>query len=134
MMTTEFDVQAVDLSGILNTSVEEKARQMPDPVSYYILTVLPDIDEEYESGILKAGKTIHYEELLSPVLFVVKLGPDAYRDEKKFPSGPLCKAGDFIIVRPNTGTRIKIHGKEFRLIHDDCVEAVVQDPRGISRL
>jgi len=44
-MTTEFDVQAVDLSGILNTSVEEKARQMPDPVSYYILTVLPDIDE-----------------------------------------------------------------------------------------
>jgi co-chaperonin GroES (HSP10) len=134
MMTTEFDVQAVDLSGILNTSVEEKARQMPDPVSYHLLTVLPDIDEEYESGILKAGKTIHYEELLSPVLFVVKLGPDAYRDEKKFPSGPLGKEGDFIIVRPNTGTRIKIHGKEFRLIHDDCVEAVVQDPRGISRL
>lgn len=133
-MTTEFDVQAVDLSGILNTSAEEKARQMPDPASYHLLTVLPDIDEEYESGILKAGKTIHYEELLSPVLFVVKLGPDAYRDEKKFPSGPLCKEGDFIIVRPNTGTRIKIHGKEFRLIHDDCVEAVVQDPRGISRL
>jgi len=134
MMMTEFDVQAVDLSGILNTSAEEKARQMPDPASYHLLTVLPDIDEEYESGILKAGKTIHYEELLSPVLFVVKLGPDAYRDEKKFPSGPLCKEGDFIIVRPNTGTRIKIHGKEFRLIHDDCVEAVVQDPRGISRL
>lgn len=131
---TEFDVQAVDLSGILNTSAEEKARQMPDPVSYYILTVLPEIDEEYDSGILKAGKTMHYEELLSPVLFVVKLGPDAYKDPAKFPSGPLCKAGDFIIVRPNTGTRIKIHGKEFRLIHDDCVEAVVQDPRGITRL
>jgi len=135
MMMTEFDVQAVDLSGILNTSVEDKARQMPDPVAFYILTVLPNIDEEYgESGILKAGKTMHYEELLSPVLFVVKLGPDAYKDPAKFPSGPLCKEGDFIIVRPNTGTRIKIHGKEFRLIHDDCVEAVVQDPRGISRL
>jgi co-chaperonin GroES (HSP10) len=135
MMMTEFDVQAVDLSGILNTSVEDKAKQMPDPVAFYILTVLPDIDDEYgESGILKAGKTKHYEELLSPVLFVVKLGPDAYKDPAKFPSGPLCKEGDFIIVRPNTGTRIKIHGKEFRLIHDDCVEAVVQDPRGISRL
>ena len=130
----EFDVKAVDLSGILNTSAEEKARQMPDPVAYYILTVLPEISEEYESGILKAGKTMHYEELLSPVLFVVKLGPDAYKDLSKFPSGPLCKEGDFIIVRPNTGTRIKIHGKEFRLIHDDCVEAVVQDPRGITRL
>ena len=134
-MMTEFDVQAVDLSGILNTSVEDKAKQMPDPVAFYILTVLPNIDEEYgESGILKAGKTMHYEELLSPVLFVVKLGPDAYKDPAKFPSGPLCKEGDFIIVRPNTGTRIKIHGKEFRLIHDDCVEAVVQDPRGISRI
>jgi len=130
----EFDVKAVDLSGILNASAEEKARQMPDPVAYYILTVLPEISEEYESGILKAGKTMHYEELLSPVLFVVKLGPDAYKDPSKFPSGPLCKEGDFIIVRPNTGTRIKIHGKEFRLIHDDCVEAVVQDPRGITRL
>ena len=132
---TEFDVQAVDLSGILNTSVEDKAKQMPDPVAFYILTVLPNIDEEYgESGILKAGKTMHYEELLSPVLFVVKLGPDAYKDPAKFPNGPWCKEGDFVIVRPNTGTRIKIHGKEFRLIHDDCVEAVVQDPRGISRI
>jgi co-chaperonin GroES (HSP10) len=135
MMMTEFDVQAVDLSGILNTSVEDKAKQMPDPVAFYILTVLPNIDEEYgESGILKAGKTMHYEELLSPVLFVVKLGPDAYKDPAKFPNGPWCKEGDFVIVRPNTGTRIKIHGKEFRLIHDDCVEAVVQDPRGISRI
>jgi co-chaperonin GroES (HSP10) len=65
---------------------------------------------------------------------VVKLGPDAYKDPAKFPNGPWCKEGDFVIVRPNTGTRIKIHGKEFRLIHDDCVEAVVQDPRGISRI
>jgi len=130
---TEFDVQAVDLSGILNTSAEEKAKQVPDPVTYHILCVLPEVDEEYESGLVKAGQTIHYEELLSPVLFVVKMGPDAFKDEKRFPSGPSCKVGDFVLVRPNTGTRIKIHGKEFRVINDDSVEAVVQDPRGISR-
>lgn len=112
---------------------EEKARQVPDPVSYYLLCVLPDIDEEYESGLVKAGQTIHYEEVLSPVLFVVKMGPDAYKDLKRFPNGPSCKVGDFVLVRPNTGTRIKIHGKEFRIINDDSVEAVVQDPRGISR-
>lgn len=131
---TEFDVSAVDLSGILNTSAEEKAKQVPDPTSYHLLCVLPEIEEEYgETGLVKAGQTMHYEELLSPVLFVVKLGPDAYKDEKRFPSGPSCKAGDFVLVRPNTGTRIKIHGKEFRIINDDSVEAVVQDPRGISR-
>ena len=82
---------------------------------------------------MKAGQTMHYEELLSPVLFVVKMGPDAYKDEKRFPSGPSCKVGDFVLVRPNTGTRIKIHGKEFRLINDDSVEAVIQDPRGVTR-
>jgi co-chaperonin GroES (HSP10) len=132
-MTTKFDIQAVDLSGILNQPAEEKARQIPDPVSFHLLCVLPDAEEEYESGLIKSSQTMHFEEVLSPVLFVVKLGPDAYKDEKRFPSGPSCKAGDFVLVRPNTGTRIKIHGKEFRIINDDSVEAVVQDPRGIKR-
>lgn len=129
-----FDVQAVDLSGILNTTAEEKAKQVPEPVTYHLLCVLPEVDEEYESGLAKAGQTMHYEELLSPVLFVVKMGPDAFKDEKRFPSGPSCKTGDFVLVRPNTGTRIKIHGKEFRIVNDDSIEAVVQDPRGISRI
>ena len=117
----------------LPESAEEKARQVPDPSTYHLLCVLPEIDENYESGLVKAGQTMHYEEVLSPVLFVVKVGPDAYKDTTRFPSGPSCKVGDFILVRPNTGTRIKIHGKEFRIINDDSVEAVVQDPRGISR-
>lgn len=117
----------------LPETAEEKARQLPDPSTFYLLCALPQIDEEFESGLVKAGTTMHYEEVLSPVLFVIKMGPDAYKDQKKFPSGPSCKVGDFVLVRPNTGTRIKIHGKEFRLIYDDCVEAVVQDPRGISR-
>lgn len=132
-MTTQFDVAAVDLSGILNQPAEEKAKQIPDPVSFHLLCVLPDAEEEYESGLVKASQTMHFEEVLSPVLFVVKMGPDAYKDEKRFPSGPSCKTGDFVLVRPNTGTRIKIHGKEFRIINDDSVEAVVQDPRGIKR-
>jgi len=112
---------------------EEKARQIPEPKTFHLLTVLPDIDEEYESGLVKAGTTMHYEEVLSPVLFVIALGPDAYKDAERFPSGPSCQKGDFVIVRPNSGTRIKIHGKEFRIIKDDMVEAVVQDPRGITR-
>ena len=118
---------------VLPETAEDKAKQMPDPQTFHLLTVLPEIDEEYESGLVKAGTTMHYEEVLSPVLFVIKLGPDAYKDAARFPNGPSCKTGDFVIVRPNTGTRIKIHGKEFRLIKDDQVEAVVQDPRGISR-
>ena len=122
-----------EVTTTLPDNAEDKAKQLPDPVRFQILTVLPKIDEEYESGIVKSSQSIHYEEVLSPVLFVVKLGPDAYKDATRFPSGPSCKVGDFVIVRPNTGTRLKIHGKEFRIINDDSVEAVVQDPRGISR-
>ena len=118
---------------VLPETAEEKAKQLPEPVRFQILTVLPEINEEYESGLIKSNQSMHYEEVLTPVLFVVKLGPDAYKDPTRFPSGPSCKVGDFVIVRPNTGTRLKIHGKEFRIINDDSVEAVVQDPRGITR-
>ena len=112
---------------------EEKAKQLPEPSTYRIMCALPPVDENYESGLVKSGQTMHFEETLSPVLFVVKLGPDAYKDKNRFPSGPSCKEGDFVLVRPNSGTRVKIHGREFRIINDDSVEAVVQDPRGISR-
>ena len=133
-MTTNFDVQAVDLSSILNKNEEEKARQVPDPATYHLLCMLPQAKEEYEGGLIKASQTMQFEELLSPVLFVAKIGPDAFKDEKRFPSGPSCKVGDFVLVRPNSGTRMKIHGTEWRLINDDSVEAVVQDPRGIQRV
>lgn len=131
---SEFDVSAVDLSGVLNKNEEEKAKQVPDPVTYHLLCILPEANEEYEGGLIKSSQTMHFEELLSPVLFVAKMGPDAFKDEKRFPSGPSCAVGDFILVRPNTGTRMKIHGREFRIINDDSVEAVVQDPRGIQRV
>jgi co-chaperonin GroES (HSP10) len=136
MMTTEFDTSAVDLSGVLNTSPEQKAKQLPDPKTFRLLCVVPEATEEFADssiGLVKAGTTMHYEEVLTPVLFVIKLGPDAYKDATRFPSGPSCKEGDFVIVRPNSGTRLKIHGREFRIINDDSVEAVVEDPRGISR-
>jgi co-chaperonin GroES (HSP10) len=133
---SEFDLQAIDLSSVLNKPAEEKAKQLPDPKTFHLLCVVPEAMEEYqdsEVGILKDSKTMHYEEVLTPVLFVVKVGPDAYKDATRFPSGPSCKEGDFVIVRPNSGTRLKIHGREFRIINDDSVEAVVEDPRGISR-
>ena len=112
---------------------ERKAKQLPDPSGYRILCAIPEIEEKYDSGILKSDITLQHEELLTTVLFVVKLGPDCYKDPSRFPSGPWCKEGDFILVRPHAGTRLKIHGREFRIINDDSVEGVVEDPRGISR-
>ena len=135
-MTTMSDlVKAVDLSQILNKGAEQKAKQLPKPSGYRILCAIPEVEKEYESelGLIKSDETIRNEELLTTVLFVVDLGPDCYKDETRFPSGPYCKIGDFILVRPHAGTRLVIHGKEFRVINDDSVEGVVEDPRGIRR-
>lgn len=117
----------------LPQAAEDKAKQLPEPSGYRILVAIPEIEAKFDSGLLKAEQTLHYEEVLSTVFFVVKLGPDCYKDDKRFPNGPWCKEGDFILARPNSGTRLKIHGREFRIINDDSVEAVVEDPRGISR-
>jgi len=120
-------------NGEVPQDAEDKAKQLPQPSGYYILCAVPEVEEEFESGLVKSSLTVYTEEMLTTVLFVVALGPDAYKDPKKFPSGPWCKQGDFVLVRPNAGSRLVIHGKDFRLLSDDSIEAVVQDPRGIKR-
>jgi co-chaperonin GroES (HSP10) len=112
----------------------EKGKQLPEPTGYRILCAVPNVEEKYEgTGILKAETTQKGEEHGTTVLFVLKCGPMAFADMDKFPTGPWCKEGDFVITRAYAGTRFKIHGKEFRLINDDMVEATVDDPRGIGR-
>ena len=128
-VVAETTIQAVE-----EASDAEKAKQLPEPSGYHILIGIPESEEKTDGGILKARQTIEIEETATIVGFVLKLGPDCYQDKKRFPSGPWCKEGDFIIMRAYSGTRISIHGKEFRLINDATVEAVVEDPRGISRV
>jgi len=133
-MTNPIDLgKAVDLTNLLDKSNEEKATQLPKPSGYRILCAIPEMEKEYESGILKADETVRVEETLTTVLFVVDLGPDCYSDKSRFPSGPWCKKGDFVLVKPYAGSRLVIHGREFRIINDDTIEGIVDDPRGIKR-
>ena len=110
------------------------ASQLPEPQGYKILIALPEAEEKSEGGIIMADITRRVEETASIIGFVIKMGPDCYKDEKRFPNGAYCKEGDFVIMRAYSGTRMKIHGKEFRIINDDTVEAIVQDPTGIVRV
>lgn len=111
-----------------------KAKQLPDPVGYKLLCAVPDVEEKFEGTDLIRPETVKtQDQFATVVLFVLKMGPDAYKDEKRFPSGPWCKVGDFVLARQYSGTRIMIHGKEFRLIADDQVDGTVEDPRGITR-
>tara|TARA_R110000737_G_scaffold52742_1_gene74059 strand:- start:444 stop:863 length:420 start_codon:yes stop_codon:yes gene_type:complete len=118
----------------IDKSNARKASQMPKPKGYKILIALPEPDEKTDGGIIKASQTMYNEEVGSIVGFVLDMGPDAYSNLDRFPTGPFCKKGDWVMMRSYTGTRFSVHGKEFRLINDDSVEAVVEDPRGISKV
>lgn len=111
----------------------EKAKLLPEPKGYRILCAVPQVEEEYEGGLIKADETKKVEEQTTVVLFVIKMGDLCYTDKERFPTGPWCKEGDFVLTRPYSGTRVVIHNREFRIINDDTVEAVVDDPRGIRR-
>ncbi len=88
-----------------SVEADTKPSQLPEPTGYKILIALPDVDEKTEGGIIKAQETMHLEEVGSIVGFVMKLGPDAYEDKKKFPNGAYCKEGDFVLMRSYSGTR-----------------------------
>jgi co-chaperonin GroES (HSP10) len=113
---------------------EEFEAQLPKPVGYHLLIALPMVEETYDSGIVKADQTKHAEQILSMMGAVLDMGNQAYADKDRFPTGPWCKIGDFVMFRPNSGTRFKVNGQEYRLLNDDSIEAVVPDPRGVTRV
>jgi co-chaperonin GroES (HSP10) len=117
----------------ITPSQEELEAQLPVPVGYKLLIALPQVEEKFDSGIAKAERTMQQEQILSIVGAVLDMGSQAYSDSDRFPNGPWCKVGDFVMFRANTGTRFKVAGVEYRLLNDDSIEAVVSDPRGVVR-
>jgi len=107
--------------------------QLPKPVGYRVLVALPDVEEEYEGGIIKAESVRKREYIMSIMGLVLDMGDLAYKDESRFGENaePWCKVGDYVMFRMNTGTRFTVSGKEYRLMNDDSIEAVIDDPRGI---
>ena len=133
-MTTLQAEKAADTESVeAEDAPQRKASQLPEPKGYKMLIALPEVDEKTEGGIIKSAKYQHEETIATVVGWVMSMGPDAYSDPNRFPNGPYCQVGDWVVFRAFSGTRLKIHGKEFRIINDDTVEAVVEDPRGIER-
>jgi co-chaperonin GroES (HSP10) len=109
--------------------------QIPKPVGYHILVAMPQVETTFGgSDIIKSAKTVHHESILSMVGLVLDMGDQAYSDKERFPTGPWCKIGDFVMFRMNSGTRFKVDGQEYRLLNDDSIEAIVDDPNAISNV
>jgi len=114
-------------------AAENLASRVPDPTGYKMLVVKPEINKTTDGGIALADVTTRREEAGAVVGLVLKQGPMCYADKEKFPTGPWCKEGDFVLLRAYSGSRFMIDGKEFIIVNDDMVEGVVADPRGIGR-
>lgn len=112
---------------------DKLAAQLPSPVGYKILVVKPEIEEKTEGGILKPKEFLRREEAGAVVGFVLKIGDLAYADKERFPTGPWCKEGDFVLLGAYAGSRFSVNGKEFVMVNDDQIQAVVADPRGVNR-
>jgi len=108
--------------------------QLPKPVGYRVLVALPQPEETISgTSIIKTDTAKTQDHIMSIIGLVVDMGSAAYGDKERFPDGPWCKEGDFVMFRMNSGTRFTIGGIEYRLMNDDSIEAVVTDPTGIQR-
>lgn len=112
---------------------DEVMAKLPQPKGYRILIAIPEVSRTTQGGVYIPEERRNAEETASLVGLVLRVGSEAYADANRFPTGPWCKEGDFVIFRSYSGTRFKVLGQEFRLINDDTVEAVVEDPRGYTR-
>jgi len=113
---------------------KELEEAIPKPTGYHVLIALPNVEETFgDSGLVKASSTVREEYILSTIGLVLDMGDQAYNDKDRFPTGPWCKTGDYVMFRANTGTRFKLGKQEYRLMNDDSIQAVVPNPRMISR-
>lgn len=112
-----------------DSSLQEK---LPTPTGYRIMILPFSRKQKTKGGIYLADSTLEKERIGTNVGYVVSLGPDAYRDKNKFPEGAWCKPKDWVIFGRYAGARIKIEGGDLRLLNDDDILAVVNNPEDVT--
>ena len=105
--------------------------RLPKPTGWRIVILPYTLPQSTKGGVILSDETRERNQLATNVGYVVSLGPAAYRDEGKFPDGPWCKSGDWVMFGRYAGSRFKIDGAEPRLLNDDEILAVIDDPRDI---
>ena len=111
--------------------VEQYLNLLPKPVGYRLLVRPYQPKQKTKGGLYLTEKTLETQQLTTVVGFVVKMGDLCYKDKEKFPTGPWCKEGDWVMFARYAGSRIKIEGGEIRLLNDDEVLATIKNPEDI---
>ena len=110
---------------------KKEIEKVPTPVGWRMVLFPLKLDSKTKSGLYLTDDTVEQSQVSTNICKVLKVGPEAYKDKEKFPSGPWCKEGDWVLITRYAGSRIRIDGGELRIINDDEILAVVDDPRDI---
>ena len=106
--------------------------RLPQPTGYRV-TIIPYYPSVQTKGGLYVPDQVRDREAFATVAaYVVKLGPDAYKDPQKFPNGPWCSEKNWVLIGRYAGNRFKVEGLEVRVINDDNIIATILDPKDIS--
>ena len=109
----------------------KELQKLPQPVGWRILVLPFKAQEKTKGGVILTDKTVEDSQLTASVALVLSTGPDAYNDKEKFPNGPWCKQGDWVVFGRYAGSRLKIEGGEVRLLNDDEILGTVETPEDI---
>ena len=111
--------------------VTEEATKLPQPTGWRMLVLPFKMKEKTKGGNIMGQDTLEKQQVASQCGNVLAMGPDAYGDKQRFPDGPWCKVGDWVMFARYAGSRIKIEGGEVRLLNDDEVLATIKNPEDI---
>ena len=105
--------------------------RMPSPTGWRLLILPYRGKGKTEGGLYLPDKVVEDNQISTQVGFVLKMGPMAYKDPEKFPSGPWCAEKDWVMFARYAGSRFKIDGGEVRILNDDEILAKIQEPEDI---
>ena len=110
---------------------KKEIEKVPTPVGWRMVLFPLKLDSKTKSGLYLTDDTVEQSQVSTNICKVLKVGPEAYKDKEKFPSGPWCKEGDWVLITRDAGSRVRIEDGELRIINDDAIIATVKDPRDI---
>ena len=120
---------------VWDTKTPEKQKKelekVPQPTGFRMVLYPLKLESKTSGGLHLTDETVEQSQIATNVCKVLKQGPSCYKDKERFPQGPWCKEGDWVLITRYAGSRIKIDGGELRIVNDDEILAVIDDPRDI---
>ena len=113
------------------TNIAAIADELPQPAGWRILVLPFTPEEKTKGGIIFSQESLDKARIATNCGYVIKIGPDAYKDKEKYPEGGWCKKGDWVLFARYAGSRIPIEGGEVRLLNDDEVLGTIKDPESV---